>query len=318
MMKKLVPLAFSALILASTTGCRNYSCCGDIVKETFVHKYGVPISQNDWIKNGKDGQIVHLNKNGVTVTTNFEKGVQHGDTTHSFPNNSTIQSILTYNLGTLVSKIVNYPSGVPQKKECYENAYVTKVVSWYEDGTPTSIESFEGKTLVAAEFRTPMNVVEARVENAFGTRLIRGKNGRVVAEDKIENGQMSLRTTFFSDGEPKAVTPYLDGHIHGTRLTYTEGGLPYTIESWENGLQEGITSSFRNGEKTSDTPYIRGKKHGIELCYRDGKMVAEEVTWQQGIQHGPRKIIAEDISTTEWYHQGNLVSRNTYERMNLR
>ena len=43
----------------------------------------------------------------------------------------------------------------------------------------------------------------------------------------------------------------------------------------------------------------------------------EEVSWKDNVKHGPRKLYVDGTAKTEWYHFGDLVSRPTYERMNL-
>lgn len=71
------------------------------------------------------------------------------------------------------------------------------------------------------------------------------------------------------------------------------------------------------GEKVAEVPYIRGKKNGIEHRYRDGTQLVEEVAWKDNIQHGQRKFYVDGETKTEWYHEGEVVSRTTFERMNM-
>ncbi|HEY4831743.1 MAG TPA: hypothetical protein VIH61_04195, partial [Waddliaceae bacterium] len=64
-------------------------------------------------------------------------------------------------------------------------------------------------------------------------------------------------------------------------------------------------------------PYVRGRKNGIEYRYRDGTLLAEEVCWKDNILHGRRKIYVGGEAKTEWYHEGAMVSRTAFERMNM-
>lgn len=282
-----------------------------------MHRYGVPVTKADWDAQGKDGQIVSLRKDGVTVSTGYTKGILHGPTTYTFPNSSTIQFVETFSNGQLVSKRENYLSGVPMNEEVFgENSLVT-LTRWYEDGTPQASEIYQDIFLFSGEYRTLLNVVESRVTDGHGLRICRTNEGELASKDTIQNGQMVERITYFSNGDPATVSPYKNGVVHGARLTFLQGGLPSTVEQWEHGIQEGITVVYQNGEKIAEVPYKHGKKEGIEFRYRDGSLLVEEVSWKNDTQHGPRKIYIDGETKTEWYHEGEMVSRSAFERMNL-
>ncbi len=314
-MKKALPLLIGAAF--ALAGCRGYQGQSDIVKETFIHKYGVPVSQSDWEQQGMDGQTVRLRKDGVTVTTSYSRGVVHGVTTYTYPNSSTVRNCETYNQGELVSEKENFPSGVSMVEKCYENQALTKLTRWYEDGSPQAYEVYQEGFLLTGEYRTPLNVVETRVIDGHGTRLARSNEGELLAKDTIQNGQMRERITFFPNGDPSSVSPYENGVIHGTRLTFQQGGLPNTVEQWIHGMQEGTTVVYQNGEKIAEIAYQNNKKDGPEYRYRDGSILMEEITWKEDSMHGPRKLYVDGEPKTEWYHDGELVSRPTFERMNL-
>lgn len=320
-MKKYAPLLFITCnlvaVLLTVTGCRTFRQ-NDVVQETYIHKYGVPIAKDDWKRNGKDGQVVMLKNDGVTIAKTYQKGVLNGKTTYTFPNSSSIATIENYQDGTLVSKTENYASGVAKKQEQFNVGAVAKLLCWYEDGTPATIECYENGLILSGEYRTPLNEVEAKVSEGKGVRITRGNDGELLFKDTIEGGQMVERVAFFPSGEPSSITLYKEGRLHGNCLTFLPGGLPNSVEGWVNGVQEGMTILYHNGQKIAEMPYIKGKKEGVERKFRDGEFLAEEVSWKNDLQHGPRKIILDgDKSKTEWYHQGEVVSRSTYERMNL-
>jgi antitoxin component YwqK of YwqJK toxin-antitoxin module len=310
-------LALLTLISVALTGCCPNSQYRDVVKETYIHKYGVPMAKSDWDEQGKDGQIIALHKDGVTVITSYAQGGIHGPTSYSFPNSSTIQRVETFSYGELVSKKENYPSGIPMKEELFEEDSVVKVTQWYEDGTPQGNEIYQDTFLISGEYRTPLNVIESRVADGHGTRIFRTNEGDLLSKDRIQNGQMVERLCYYTNGDPSTVTPYENGVVHGTRLTFLPGGLPDSIEQWVHGIQEGTTVVYQNGEKISEVPYVRGKKNGIEYRYRDGILLVEEVSWKDNQQHGPRKLYVDGSTKTEWYHAGEMVSRTAYERMNM-
>lgn len=310
-------LWISSVVVLLLSGCGKTQR-NEVVAESFIHKFGVPISKSDWSLNGHDGQIVQLLTNGVTMTRTYVKGVLQGETTYTFPNSSTIATVEIFDQGELVCKTDHYPSGVSKLQECYKSNLLSQVTRWYEDGTPALVEEYEGGFLRFGEYRTPLNVVEARVEEGIGTRLMRGAAGEIAVRDIVRGGQMVERTTYFPSGEPAAITPYENGMVHGMRQTFLPGGVPSAMEGWIHGKQEGTTIVFLNGERIAEVPYVKGEKHGVEYRYRDGETLAEEVTWRHNVQHGQRKILVggEEIKT-EWYHEGELVSRPAFERLNL-
>ena len=314
---KMKNIAVVSCILFAATGCMNKNQCNDVVKETYIHNYGVPMAKADWEKQGHDGKVVQLKKDGITVTRSLENGVLNGETTYTFPNSSTIHRVEEFRCGICISKRENYPSGVPMREEIYEGINSTKFLRWYSDGSPASTECYEGSLLTKGEYRTPLNAIESSVSNGFGTRICRSSEGDLCFKDVIQNGQMVERITYFQNGDPSTITPYESENIHGMRLTYLPGGLPNTAEQWKCGFQDGITVVYQNGEKYAEVPYHKGRKNGVEYRFRDGSLLVEEVTWRDNLQHGERKIYVDGATTTEWYHQGDLVSRNAFERMNM-
>lgn len=310
-------LATLILLSFALTGCRNNTQQCDIVKETYIHKYGVPVTKEDWEKQGQEGQTVSLRSDGVTITTSYVDGIIHGPITYTFPNSSTIQTIETYSEGEFIAKKENFPSGMPMKEEVYEENTLVNLNWWYEDGTPLAQEIYLDTFLMTGEYRTPLNVIESRVQDGHGTRIWRSNDGDLLSKDSVQNGQMVERVTYFANGDPSTVTSFENGQIHGTRLTFLPGGLPNTVEQWVHDIQEGVTVIFQNGEKIAEVPYIQGKKTGIEYRYRDGSSLVEEVSWKNNILHGQRKLFIDGDIKAEWYHEGEVVSRLIFERMNL-
>jgi len=313
-MKKL-PLLAVAILALSTTGCRNHRNY-NIVQENYIHKYGVPVSKDDWAKEGQNGKVVQQDSQGVTITSSYQAGILHGDTTYSFANTSTIQKRETYENGQLTKVCTHYTSGVPYYQECFENQTKAEVTSWYEDGTPTYLESYSNGYLIKGEYRTPENEVESRIQDGHGTRICRSMEGQKVAKESFQNGSKIERIDFYANGEPKSVTPFANNLPHGTRLTFLMGGVPNSIEQWVHGLQEGDTVLYQNGARVAKIPYLRGKKEGVAHYYRDNGELAEKISWHEGQMHGPRILfIGETPVRTEWYLGDKAVSRANFERM---
>lgn len=305
---------FCALFLS---GCLSPRSCDEVVKETYVHPYGVPVVKSDWQAQGETGNVVRVTKEGVTVTQSFVAGQLEGETTYTFPHSSVTKRTEVFHEGALQAVRDHYSSGVPMREEVYDQGEVAKVLTWYTDGTPSSLEWYQGGALIQGEYYTPLNERESTVYKGQGVRIHRATDGHLLAKESIERGERVERVTYFPSGEPESVIPYVEGKIHGTLLTYFPGGEPKSAEEWNHGVQEGMTLLYQNGEKYAEIPYVAGKKQGLERRYRDGAILAEEISWKEDVQHGIRQLHVEGVTKTEWYHEGALVSRSTFERMNL-
>ena len=88
----------------------------DVVCEQYVHRYGVPLDQEDWEERGQDGQVVAIRKDGVTETRSYDGGVLHGDCCYSFPYQDTIQMKEIYNKGELNGEVWYYSNGLPKRQ----------------------------------------------------------------------------------------------------------------------------------------------------------------------------------------------------------
>lgn len=315
-MRKALPYLTLTCLLTLLPGCGSNRQYNNVVKEIYIHKYGVPVVKSDWENQGKDGKVIQLRKDGITVALSFAKGILHGETTYSFANTSTIHRIETYDQGVLVATRENYTSGVPMKEEIYEQQERVALTQWYEDGTPAVTETYRNDLLLKGEYRNQLNIVESSVHEGRGIRICRNFEGELLSKDTIQNGEMTEQVTYYTNGDPAMVTPYEKGLTHGIRLTFHPGGLPNTVEQWIGGVQEGISVAYQNGEKIAEVSYLQGEKNGIECRYRDETLLVEEITWKNNVQHGPRKIYVDGEAKIEWYHQGELVSRIHYERMN--
>ncbi|MCH9611444.1 MAG: hypothetical protein S4CHLAM81_15490 [Chlamydiales bacterium] len=312
-MKRRALLALS--LLATLAACRSQSQ-GDVVKSTYIHKYGVPVTHDEWVRQGEDGKVVQLRKDGVTTSKSYANGTLHGECTYSFANTSTIAKTEIYENGMLVARKENYTSGVPRSEEEFQSELISKRSVWYEDGTPQTVEAYSNGLLTSGEYRSPVNNIEARVKSGEGTRVERDQEGLLLARESIEGGRRVERVDYYMNGDPQSITPFQNNHVHGTRLTFALGGLPKTVEQWEYDRQDGITVVYQNGEKISELPYIQGKREGVEKKFRNGDILVEEMTWKNDEPHGKRVIYVDGAMQVDYFNHGEIVSRPTYERLN--
>lgn len=303
------------IALLGLTGCYQapYPSCEDVVCETYIHRYGVPLDPDDWSARGQNGQVVATRKDGVIVSRTYEAGVLHGECTYTFPYRDKIQKKEVYNQGALISELDYYPSGLPGQQVTYESPVRHSLIGWYESGAPKHREEYENGRLLQGEYYNTANQIESQVADFNGLRTKRDGQGQLDSVDTVQNGQMTLSTTYHPNGTPAALTPYVNGVIEGQRKTYSAGGEPETIETWTRHQQHGPTIVFEHGEKLAEAPYVNGRKHGIERRYRDGKNLVQEVTWEQGRKQGPCYTYVGDQSKVDWYFNDRLVNKATYD-----
>lgn len=309
-------LGLSALTLA-LMGCQQtgrYSS-PEIVEETYVHRYGVPVSPQDWNAGGNHGQIVTTLANGVVVSKSYTSGILDGDTTYSYPHSSAIEKVESYANGIIQREMNYYMSGAPKQEIAYNNPQNRTISTWYESGALKSKEQMNGNLLLQATYYSSNNQLDSQIADYKGTRTRRDDYGQLVSIDTIENGLITLRTTYHQNGAPKEVIPYANGMINGLVKTYYPAGEPHTIEEWRNGVQAGLTTEFLNGEKVIECVYVDGKKQGLEHRYRDGKSVVQEISWVNGLKQGACISYVGNTPKTDWYFQGKIVNKASYDLM---
>jgi antitoxin component YwqK of YwqJK toxin-antitoxin module len=316
-MKRLFFLFSTLICLWMSTGCQTNRYPNDVVYETYVHRYGVELPAEDWSSRGQHGRVVSTRRDGVVVSKTYEAGILHGEVSYSFPHRECIQKKEIYDQGNLIQETYYYASGMPAQQKDYLSPETYSTISWYEGGVPRSKETFSQEGLVHGEYYDLSNQQESCVLEGVGKRIVRNDYGLLQSTDDIQNGQMTMRTTYYPDGKPAAHIPYVNGVIEGEKRTYTMGGEPATIEQWTNNCQHGNTIIFENGEKCADLPYVDGRPHGVECRYRDGgHQVVQRTTWVAGRKHGPCHHYVGSTVQTDWYFKDRLVNKPTYDMLN--
>ncbi len=306
------------LMVASTllTSCVNrYYSEEEVVQETYVHRYGVEVPPQDWKEQGQHGQVVTMLKNGVEVKKSYSGGVLEGETCYSFPHSSTIEKMESYRNGKLAQSTVYYLSGAPSVQTQFKGDQDEKVLTyWYESGAPKSIENYDSTGLLErAEYYDPRHNKDSWVENHEGVRILRDPYGQIISKDTIQNGMMTLRTTFYPNGAPKEIIPYANGMISGIKKSYLPEGEPNTIEEWVNGKQEGKMILFQNGQKYTEFTVKNQVKNGIERRYRDGDKLVQEINWKDDRRHGEAISYAGSSPKSEWFFKGEPMSKANFD-----
>lgn len=291
----------------------------DSVQVDYMHRYGMSISREKWLEEGQNGQVITTAKNGVRISQTYYYGVLDGESTWSFPFSSVIEKQKQYSRGQLLKDTVYYPSGITKQELTLDPAEHTSTLKqWYENGQLRSEEKMSGQLLVHATYYDPQGKALSNVSDGQGQRTFKDPFGTLVFTEQFHSGQVELRTSFYPDGSPKEIDPYVNGLVEGQRKTYFPGGEPKTIETWNKGKQEGLTIVFRDGEKYQEIPYIKGYKNGIGHIFKDGAIVVQDLTWKNDQLHGKCTTYIENRPLVEWYFKGRRVTKGYYDSFNFK
>jgi antitoxin component YwqK of YwqJK toxin-antitoxin module len=319
-MRKVIFFGISVGMALTVSSCANRSqtrvCVvePEALSQTYIHKYGLQIAPGEWQNRGQNGQVVSTLKSGVVVTKNYKDGFLDGETTYTFPHSGAVQRVELYSQGRLMLETENYSTGLKKRQVDFESPTQRSVTVWYDNGTPQYHEEYENNKLVEGEYFTVNQQLEARIDQGTGRRVNRDEYGSLVSEDKIQYGELVMRTLFYPNGAPKEIIPYQHGVVTGLKRTFLPGGEPETVEEWDNDRREGTTIVFQNGEKIAEVPYFNGDKNGVEQRFRDGEFLVEEVTWKNGQKHGPCYRFIGESTIVEYFNNGRKVPRVEYDR----
>jgi antitoxin component YwqK of YwqJK toxin-antitoxin module len=290
-------------------------CEAPVMTESYVHKYGMEVPQNEWSDRGQNGKVVSTLKSGVVVTKNYVDGYLEGETTYTFPHSGAIQKTETFSSGHLIAEREMYSTGSPKRQVEYAPSNKKLVTVWYEDEIPQFREEYVDGKLMEADYYTQNNQVESKIDDGNGFRINRDEFAQIVSKDKFYNGERVVTTLYYPNGAPKEIIPYQNGKITGQRKTFLPGGEPHTLEEWFADRQEGITIVFQNGEKIAEVPYLNGIKSGVEERFKDGRFLVEELNWKNGKKHGPSYSYIGDEMFITWYYEGQEVNKREYDRL---
>jgi antitoxin component YwqK of YwqJK toxin-antitoxin module len=287
-----------------------------VLSENYQAKYIGTVSEKEWVKRGKNGQIVITYSDGTTLTKNYLAAKLNGKTIYSYPHTNTPKVTEEYEDDILVSKSEHFSSGLKEIEKEYSNGSVIKISKWYFDGSPASVEEYKANFLVSATSFMG-GIEEAKVHEGQGTLIQRDCYGILISKDTIAAGEVAEKAQYYCNGELKQITPYYKGQIHGQVKTYLAGGQPLSIEEWRNGQKNGTTFYFENGAVTQSIPFTDGKKHGLELHYQDHMKVVQEISWKKGKRHGQQITFVNGQAHEEWFHEDKSVNKLTYNILNL-
>ncbi|HLB52912.1 MAG TPA: hypothetical protein VJK48_04315 [Chlamydiales bacterium] len=302
-----------ALALLLCTSCSRTDFPDGIVSQTFVHKYGFDVSSSEWTERQEDGQVITTLANGVKVTQNYSEGNLNGPTTHTFPRSSQVEKLQLYDQGTLLKETLYDQQGVPVREESYEFDDRRIITLWDQKGVPLSIEEYDGELLIEGKYYTAEHELEGKIEQGYGERIQRNREGLLLSKDQIEQGILIQRITYHPNGQAQTISHYHDYQLHGEQQKFSSLGRPLLELNWNHGVLDGVKSIFRNGIKVAEVPYVDGVRHGMETHYDDlGNLIAE-IPWRNDKKHGCSKNYSEESSDFHWFFNGRAVTASRFE-----
>lgn len=287
----------------------------EVLDQTYIHPYGVPVEENNWQSQGSSGQVVSTLKSGVVVTKTFSGGILEGETSYTFPHSELIEKREIYSNNVIQKETNFHRNGTPSYQIEYTSPGTQKILTWYDNGATQCSEILENGLIAQGEYFDLTHRLDSRIDNANGFRTRRDAFGNREGVDSVVNGEMILTKTFHQNGTVKEEIPYVKGRVEGQLKTYLPDGVPVSLETWVNGQKTGTTRLFENGEIVADVPYMNGSKEGIEKRYRNGKIVVAEISWVENNLHGPYVSYVGEVTKTDYFYQGNSVSRSVYDKM---
>lgn len=311
-------LATATALAFLCSSCQRTDSLDGIISQKFVHKYGFHLSEEEWAERAEDGQVITKLADGVTICQTYENGELHGPTTHSFPHQEAVEKQLIYDQGILLKETHYSKDGIPAKEELYEFDERRVITLWDHKGVPLSIEEYDGELLVEGTYFTQEHELEARVEQGFGERVQRDREGTLLTRDRIENGILTERMTYYPNGQLQTISHYHDYQLHGIQKKFSNIGRPLMEATWNHGVLDGVKTTYRNGLKLTEVPYAQGQKHGTERHFDDlGNLIAE-IPWRNDKKHGCSKNYGEESIDLQWFFDGHSVSASRFDQLQTR
>ena len=315
MKRKVYPIFCLLALLAS--GCQEpkKQKNDEVLSERYIHKYGYDVARDDWEMSNYPGQVITTMRNGVTITSTYEDGVLHGETTHTHPHSQTLQTRDVFERGNLTHRIGYDVKGVPLQEEQFLSPTRVKITSWYKNGSPKSIETYEDRDLFAGDYYSLENEKESNIEHGFGERVTRNREGLLLTKEQVQEGQVCQRETFHSNGTPHILCSFAGGAIHGTKKIFASTGEPLSIEEHQAGRLDGLSTHFQNGVKYLEVAFRNGFKEGMEKYYVDGENLVEETEWHDGKRHGLSTVYLDHMRRKEWFYNDEKVTKLKFDEL---
>jgi antitoxin component YwqK of YwqJK toxin-antitoxin module len=295
--------------------CVNNNAESPIVTQRYVHKYGYAVSKDEWEAKHYPGQVITTLRSGVTVTATYENDVLHGPCTQTYPHSQIVESYVLYNQNKPIKEIRYDTKGMPLREAVQLSPLRRAITTWYFDGCPKSIEEYASDELLEGQYFTMNNELEAHVEKGNGLKIKRDESGLLLAKEAFEAGYLTKRETFYPTGTPESVATFSKGQAHGEKKSFALNGEPASVEEYVNGQLHGKSTYYKNGAISHSISYLNGLKNGLEIHYQDGGVLSQELQWENDKKHGANTYYINGVAQSEWYYDGDRVSKNKYEEL---
>lgn len=298
-----------------TTSCSNKKD-DNVITQRCIHKYGYEISEEEWESGKYPCTVTTFLRTGVSVVANYEGGVLHGPSTHTYPHSPTIEALYLYENNKLMKETLYDLKGIPISEFTQLSPTRYSQTIWFTDGSPQSIEEYVGDELLEGQYFNLQNETESRVEKGTGLRLRRDREGVVLSRDILENGYMTKRESFYPSGNPEGISYYQRNKLHGEQKTFSPKGEPLSSAEWISGQLHGKCTFYKNGERYLELSYLNDQKNGLESHYQEGRIV-QQTLWENNKRHGETVFHLQDGKKhSEYYYDGKKVSYEKFKELN--
>lgn len=305
-------ITLALLGISLLTGCSRPEGT-EVTHISYYSPYGPQIDKRAFEEQEQTGEVVERLRNGCDVRTVYVHGKLHGTSSVTFPNSSVVHTYEEYVKGKIVSRGVNFETGIPEFEEEFTARGTRLVTCWYSDGSPKIMEEWVDSKLLSGTYLTVDGEEESKVQKGNGTRIERDKSGLLISKDSVQEGLILTRAHLFASGMISESIELQEGIRNGTSKVFLESGEPLRIETWSQGKLNGLQTFFENGLKTTEVTYSMGLKQGVERRFTPGTdTVIAETTWFRDRLHGPSITYKESGAVTQWYWNGEKVTEETF------
>jgi antitoxin component YwqK of YwqJK toxin-antitoxin module len=299
-------------------GCSSDNNNKNVISERFIHKYGYDVSRDEWEAKRYPGQVLTMMRDGKTIVESYEDGILHGPRTESYAHSQTVETMESYERGKLLKRVTYNIRGVPQKEEVFKSPTNTLVTAWYPNGTPRFKEEYKDGFLITAQYFSPHNEIDSRIENGTGERTLRNQSGDILSKEIFSNYLVTYIETYYPNNTPHTATSYDRGKLHGEKKIYAMSGEPISVEHYFQDKKHGLATYYQNGYKYKEVNFAHGMKDETERHYIDGETLVEETEYHDGVKHGPSTVYCDGSARTSWYFDNEKVGRSKYDELTTR
>lgn len=242
-----------------------------------------PAAQKDWVFH--DISRVWDEEEHLIAEMSYDRGVLNGTAKYYHANGSLAKTI-PYVRDEIHGELCLYSeTGSLSQKTFFENGLKEgPSIGYWENESPSYIESYEKDKLVTGIYLTALGVVASEIQNGAGFKTIWQENGgwqQIEYRNGFPEGKVD---TFNAKGDILTACYFKDGKKQGEEIHYflpgeATGKAQTKLQLyWDDGQVHGTVKTwYNNGRPESQKEYYRNKKNGMSCAwYKEGSLMFVE------------------------------------------